>query len=45
MTETTDRPTPPVIRTAVRCPECGRLFDLATAADAEEWAYGHDCEG
>lgn len=27
-----------------RCPECGRLFDLADEDDAAEWAYGHDCE-
>lgn len=26
------------------CAECGRTFDLTDAADAEEWAYGHDCE-
>jgi hypothetical protein len=27
------------------CVECGRVFDLADADDAAEWAYGHDCEG
>lgn len=27
-----------------RCPECGRIFDLGDEIDAEEWAYGHDCE-
>lgn len=26
------------------CVECGRVFDLADEIDAEEWAYGHDCE-
>lgn len=26
------------------CPECGRRFDLMNETDAEEWAYGHDCE-
>lgn len=26
------------------CPECGRVFDLTNAVDAEEAAYGHDCE-
>jgi hypothetical protein len=26
------------------CDECGRLFDLTVANDADEWAYGHDCE-
>lgn len=28
----------------VKCPECGRVFDLTDENDAEEWAYGHDCE-
>ena len=28
----------------VTCPECGRIFDLLDETDAEEWAYGHDCE-
>ena len=28
----------------VTCPECGRKFDLTDEDDAEEWAYGHDCE-
>lgn len=27
-----------------RCPECDRTFDLTNEDDAEEWAYGHDCE-
>jgi hypothetical protein len=27
-----------------QCPECGRVFDLLDETDAEEWAYGHDCE-
>jgi hypothetical protein len=26
------------------CPECGRVFDMLDATDADEWAYGHDCE-
>jgi hypothetical protein len=26
------------------CVECGRLFDLSQDLDAQEWAYGHDCE-
>ena len=26
------------------CAECGRTFDLLNPSDAEEWAYGHDCE-
>lgn len=31
-------------RVLIRCPECGRVFDLTNETDAEEWAYGHDCE-
>lgn len=27
-----------------QCPECGRVFDLTDATDADEWAHGHDCE-
>ena len=27
-----------------RCIECGRVFDLLEDLDAQEWAYGHDCE-
>lgn len=26
------------------CPECERRFDLTDEDDAEEFAYGHDCE-
>ena len=26
------------------CLECNRVFDLFDETDAEEWAYGHDCE-
>lgn len=26
------------------CSECGRVFDLSIEVDAEEFAYGHDCE-
>ena len=32
---------PPALR---QCPECNRVFDLTDEGDAEEWAYGHDCE-
>ena len=28
----------------VKCPECGRVFNLLDENDAQEWAYGHDCE-
>lgn len=27
-----------------KCIECARVFDLTNENDAEEWAYGHDCE-
>lgn len=27
-----------------KCVECERVFDLFDETDAEEWAYGHDCE-
>lgn len=45
-------PDPPTRRVAwdlnysftVRCPECGRRFDLLNKVDAAELAYGHDCE-
>lgn len=30
---------------SAQCVECGRVFDLLDETDAEEWAYGHDCEG
>lgn len=26
------------------CEECDRVFDMLNAADADEWAHGHDCE-
>lgn len=32
------------IQTWVICPECFRVFDLLDEIDAQEWAYGHDCE-
>jgi endogenous inhibitor of DNA gyrase (YacG/DUF329 family) len=32
-------------RVEVQCPECGRVFDLTNEDDANEWYYGHDCEG
>lgn len=28
-----------------RCVECDRVFDLLDELDADEWAFGHDCEG
>jgi hypothetical protein len=27
------------------CRECARVFDMTDPVDAEEWHYGHDCEG
>jgi hypothetical protein len=27
------------------CIECGRTFDLLDSSEADEWYYGHDCEG
>jgi hypothetical protein len=30
--------------TKAKCVECARVFDLLNELDAEEWAYGHDCE-
>jgi hydrogenase maturation factor HypF (carbamoyltransferase family) len=30
--------------TFAECAECGRVFDLLDEVDAEEMAYGHDCE-
>lgn len=27
------------------CVECKRVFDLRNDDDANEWAFGHDCEG
>jgi len=29
----------------LKCEECGRVFDLSNEEEAEEWYYGHDCEG
>ena len=33
-----------IIQTKARCVECMRVFDLTHEGDADEWAYGHDCE-
>ena len=27
-----------------KCPECLTIFDLLNEAEAEAWAFGHDCE-
>ena len=32
------------ILTQAQCVECSRVFDLTDELDADEWAYGHDCE-
>ncbi len=29
----------------VKCEECGKVFDLLDENQAEEYHYGHDCEG
>jgi len=29
----------------VKCPDCDRVFDMTNEDDANELAYGHDCEG
>jgi len=32
------------VNTKRECVECGRVFDMLDATDADEWHYGHDCE-
>jgi hypothetical protein len=32
------------LQTKAKCVECDRVFDLLNELDANEWAYGHDCE-
>ena len=32
------------LSTKAKCVECSRVFDLLDTNDANEWAYGHDCE-
>ena len=32
------------LSTKARGIECDRVFDLLNQLDADEWAYGHDCE-
>ena len=27
-----------------KCVECKRIFDMLDEVDAQEWAFGHDCE-
>lgn len=29
----------------VKCAECNRVFNLLNEEQAEEWGWGHDCEG
>lgn len=31
-------------RYKTKCVGCERVFDLLDDTDAQEWAYGHDCE-
>lgn len=33
------------VNTNTTCVECRRVFDLLEEQDANEWYYGHDCEG
>jgi hypothetical protein len=33
-----------ILAQRLRCPECNRIFDLSDPTDAQEYAYGHDCE-
>jgi hypothetical protein len=32
------------LQTEATCRECGQVFDLFDAEQAEEFYYGHDCE-
>ena len=32
------------LRTRVACAECGQVFDLFNAYEADMFYYGHDCE-
>lgn len=32
------------VLTKAKCVECDRVFNLLNGNDANEWAYGHDCE-
>lgn len=34
-----------MIQSSAKCAECGRVFDLFDEDEANEWHYGHDCEG
>ena len=27
-----------------KCPECGRVFDMADPKQAEDFVWGHNCE-
>jgi hypothetical protein len=27
-----------------KCVECERVFNMLDEVDAQEWAFGHDCE-
>lgn len=33
------------MNTTATCPECDRSFDLLDEDDANDYYYGHDCEG
>lgn len=33
------------LSTKMECAECNRTFDMFDEGQAEEWFFGHDCEG
>jgi len=43
---TEPKPEPAIAKPNLRrvCVECGRVFDMFDANDADEWHHGHDCE-
>jgi hypothetical protein len=47
MTNYTETPTNEHFRSMQmqECVECNRVFDMDIDIDANEWQYGHDCEG
>jgi hypothetical protein len=33
------------IQTKAKCGECAKVYNLLDEDEANEWFYGHDCEG
>jgi hypothetical protein len=33
------------VPTKAKCGECARVYNLLDEDEANEWFYGHDCEG